>query len=87
MAALVNVDIRKFKLVVDQSYWKEMGKSELAKALKKQLKSTLAKNVILFVGDGMGLTTITTSRIYGKGETGYLAWETFNNIGVLKVLS
>lgn len=70
---------------IDQSYWKEMGKSELAKALKKQLKSTLAKNVILFVGDGMGLTTITTSRIYGKGETGFLAWETFNNIGVLKV--
>lgn len=44
-----------------------------------------AKNVILFVGDGMGPTTVTSSRIYGKTEKGFLAFEKFPNIGVLKV--
>ncbi|XP_066262954.1 alkaline phosphatase-like isoform X1 [Euwallacea similis] len=71
----------------DQAYWKQLGKGELAKALKKNVNEALAKNVILFVGDGMGLTTVTTSRIYGKGEAGFLAWEQFNSIGVLKVYS
>ena len=42
-----------------------------------------AKNVILFVGDGMGLSTLTAARILagqneGKsGEEGYLSFETF----------
>lgn len=62
-----------------------MGKYELAKALKKANIDDVAKNVILFVGDGMGLTTVTSARIYQKGETGHLAWENFDNIGVLKV--
>lgn len=73
--------------IEDQSHWRQIGKDELAKALKKETINSRAKNVILFVGDGMGLTTITTSRIYGKGEKGLLAWEKFNNLGVLKVYS
>ncbi|XP_030745209.1 alkaline phosphatase-like isoform X2 [Sitophilus oryzae] len=71
----------------DQSYWTQLGKDELAAALKKKTNAGVAKNVIVFVGDGMGLTTITTSRIYGKTEKGYLAWEKFQNLGVLKVYS
>lgn len=62
-----------------------MGENDLDKALKKKIVNGTAKNIILFVGDGLGLTTITSARIYGKGETGHLSWETFNNIGVLKV--
>lgn len=44
---------------------------------------TKAKNVILFVGDGMGISTLTAARILagqqqGKtGEEGYLSFETF----------
>ncbi|CAG9773764.1 unnamed protein product [Ceutorhynchus assimilis] len=71
----------------DQAYWKQLGKDELSKALKKTFNNNLAKNVILFVGDGMGLTTSTASRIYGKGESGHLAWESFDNLGVLKIYS
>ena len=55
------------------------------KSINKITYDGIAKNVILFVGDGMGLTTTTTSRIYGKKESGHLAWEKFQNIGVLKV--
>ncbi|XP_050298889.1 alkaline phosphatase 4-like [Anthonomus grandis grandis] len=34
-----------------------------------------------------GLTTSTVARIYGKCESGRLAWETFDNLGVLKIYS
>ncbi|KAL3270478.1 hypothetical protein HHI36_021021 [Cryptolaemus montrouzieri] len=35
----------------------------------------------------MGLTTITSARIYAKGEAGFLAWEKFKHIAVLKTYS
>lgn len=44
---------------------------------------TKAKNVILFVGDGMGISTLTAARILqgqiagNSGEEGYLSFETF----------
>lgn len=49
-----------------------------------------AKNVIIFIGDGMGMSTITAARIYkgqlaGKhGEENQLAFEHFPNIGLSK---
>ena len=50
-----------------------------------------AKNVIFFLGDGMGPTTVTAARFYlaqsrGKKteETG-LAWEDFPAVGLSKV--
>ncbi|XP_019762071.2 alkaline phosphatase, tissue-nonspecific isozyme isoform X1 [Dendroctonus ponderosae] len=94
-----NMDIIKFCILLhcfssvfsdtleDQSYWRQLGKYELAKALQKENIDDVAKNVILFVGDGMGPTTVTSARIYRKGETGHLAWEHFDNIGVLKIYS
>jgi alkaline phosphatase len=49
-----------------------------------------AKNVILFIGDGMGISTITATRIYEaqkRGETGEentLSFEKFNNVALVK---
>ena len=50
------------------------------------------KNVILFVGDGMSLTTVTAARIYRgqqkqqrSGEELYLSWEEFSETALLKV--
>ena len=50
------------------------------------------KNVIIFVGDGMSLTTVTASRIYRgqqkqqkSGEELYLSWEDFPETALLKV--
>ena len=52
------------------------------------------KNVVLFVGDGMGLNTVTAARIYKgqsrqgvSGEEASLAWERFPSMGLLKVRS
>lgn len=50
-----------------------------------------AKNVLLFVGDGMGLATVTAARILSgqrhgkKGEDHELAWDSFPAIGLSKV--
>jgi alkaline phosphatase len=49
-----------------------------------------AKNVILFIGDGMGISTITAARIYeaqNRGETGEensLSFEKFPNVALVK---
>ncbi len=49
-----------------------------------------AKNVIVFIGDGMGITTITAARIYDgqkRGETGEensLSFEKFGNVALVK---
>lgn len=51
-----------------------------------------AKNIIIFVGDGMGLTTITAGRIYkgqylkhGNGEEEKLVFDEFPFTGLAKV--
>ena len=49
-----------------------------------------AKNVILFIGDGMGISTITAARIYEaqkRGETGeenQLSFEKFDHVALVK---
>jgi alkaline phosphatase len=49
-----------------------------------------AKNVILFIGDGMGITTVTAARIFDGqskgmlGEENVLPFETFPNVALIK---
>ena len=49
-----------------------------------------AKNVILFIGDGMGISTITAARIYEgqkrgePGEDNSLSFESFPNVALVK---
>lgn len=75
-----------YKLFVsDSSYWLTLGKNDINSALNVEKIEKTAKNVILFVGDGMGVTTTTASRIYSKTENGYLSFEKFPHIAVIKV--
>ncbi|MGQ5525241.1 alkaline phosphatase [Chitinimonas sp. PSY-7] len=46
-----------------------------------------AKNVIFFLGDGMGPTTITAARIYKYGEAGSLTMDTLNRTARIKTFS
>lgn len=65
--------------------------SRLEKAIKHQPNIGHAKNIILFIGDGMGVSTITAARILEgqhRGETGeenFLSWESFPNTAMIKV--
>ncbi|MBJ7312523.1 alkaline phosphatase [Rugamonas sp. CCM 8940] len=45
------------------------------------------KNVIFFLGDGMGLTTLTAARIYAVGEDGELTIDTLPETAFVKTFS
>jgi alkaline phosphatase len=46
-----------------------------------------AKNVLFFLGDGMGPTSVTGGRIYNEGETGKLAMEQLDHAARVKTYS
>ena len=50
----------------DIKYWQTRGFDELKKATKiyENINLNKAKNIIIFVGDGMSLETLTAARIY-----------------------
>ncbi|NNE57856.1 MAG: alkaline phosphatase [Hellea sp.] len=56
----------------------------------KTTSASKAQNVILFIGDGMGVSTVTAGRIFvgqeqGKlGEEHVLSFETFDNVALVK---
>lgn len=68
--------------VQKENSWFTDGEQAIA-AKKSLVTRNKAKNVILFVGDGMGISTLTAARILdgqtrGKsGEEGYLSFEEF----------
>ncbi|XP_039484206.1 alkaline phosphatase [Drosophila santomea] len=68
----------------EQQEWYDQGIDELQKAVSRQFNRRRAKNVILFVGDGMGPNTVTAARILGFKEEGLLRWEQFADMGLLK---
>jgi alkaline phosphatase len=67
------------------------GPAPLASAASAaEVHEPRAKNVILFIGDGMGISTITAARIYAgqklgqAGEEYVLPFETFDNVALVK---
>ncbi len=59
----------------DDSYF-QAAQTALAQRLAVQPNTGRAKNVILFVGDGMGVSTLTAGRIY-QGQAGGVDGESF----------
>jgi alkaline phosphatase len=47
--------------------WFDNAKGNIDKFLKRKQNNNIAKNLILFLGDGMGITTVTAGRIH-KGQ-------------------
>ncbi|XP_071198482.1 intestinal-type alkaline phosphatase isoform X2 [Salvelinus alpinus] len=72
------------------SYWNNKGKQALHKALDMKPNVRRAKNSILFLGDGMGIPTVTAARILkgqmngGNGEEFSLAMDTFPHLALSK---
>jgi alkaline phosphatase len=75
--------------------WWADGRAALDSRLKVVNRPKRAKNVILMVGDGMGITTITAARIFdgqhpidgrapGPGEDNSLAWDRMGNTALVK---
>ncbi|CAH0686448.1 unnamed protein product [Spodoptera exigua] len=74
-------------LRTDRQFWTDLARNELEEALKVKWNLNPAKNVILFVGDGMGPNTVTAARIYKGGESHRLVYEKFPHMGLLKTYS
>jgi len=61
-----------------------------ASAVPIKAPAPKAKNVILFIGDGMGISTVTAARIYAgqklglSGEEHVLPFERFGNVALVK---
>lgn len=73
-----------------QTYWKQIAKNELNQAIRLKNNNNKAKNVIIFLGDGMSIPSITAGRIYKgqqssrSGEEGSLVFEGFPHVGLAK---
>ena len=73
--------------------WRRDGEAHIAAVKNRRDYGTKAKNVILFLGDGMGITTITASRILEgqmrgeSGEENQLSFEKFPNVALSKTYS
>ncbi|XP_054721014.1 alkaline phosphatase, tissue-nonspecific isozyme-like [Uloborus diversus] len=71
-------------------YWRREANRNLKSSLRIRRIEGLAKNVILFLGDGMGLSTVTATRYYkgqkkgGKGEDEVLTFENFPYVSLSK---
>jgi alkaline phosphatase len=76
-------------------FWLQSGKQSVEAAELLKISQRQAKNVILFVGDGMGISTITAARIMeGQskpnnrgGEENSLSFETFPYLALSKTYS
>ncbi|XP_029003532.1 intestinal-type alkaline phosphatase [Betta splendens] len=71
-------------------YWNNKGSQALDAAMKVQPKVRQARNLILFLGDGMGITTVTAARILKgqmakrSGEETSLVMDTFPHVALSK---
>lgn len=71
----------------DGDYWDNVGQDTLRVQLQKnQMNKKVAKNIILFLGDGMSIPTLAATRIYMGGEEKQLTFEKFPYTGLSKVI-
>uniref|UniRef100_A0A1I8PVK2 Alkaline phosphatase n=1 Tax=Stomoxys calcitrans TaxID=35570 RepID=A0A1I8PVK2_STOCA len=68
-------------------YWINIGKDFIAKKLATPFNEKKAKNVIMFLGDGMGLTTVAAARNLLGGEEKQLSFNDFPYTGLSKTYS
>jgi alkaline phosphatase len=72
-------------------FWNDQAQHDLRNKLSEAWNTNIAKNVIMFLGDGMGISTVTAARIYKgqqngqTGEEAELSFETFPYTGLIKV--
>ncbi|XP_066503372.1 alkaline phosphatase, tissue-nonspecific isozyme [Hoplias malabaricus] len=72
-------------------FWRNQAQMTLKSVLSRKLNTNVAKNIMLFLGDGMGITTITAARILKgqlqnrSGEETIMTMDTFPYVGLAKV--
>ncbi|CAF0903673.1 unnamed protein product [Rotaria sordida] len=87
---LINCGRVNWTIEKSASFWREQARISIEESLKIRENTRIAKNVILFVGDGMGVSTVTAGRIRKgqvRGELGedfITEMEQFTHLGLAK---
>uniref|UniRef100_A0A3Q2Y532 Alkaline phosphatase n=1 Tax=Hippocampus comes TaxID=109280 RepID=A0A3Q2Y532_HIPCM len=74
-------------------FWRSQAKKTLQTALNRKHNTNVAKNILFFLGDGMGITTYTAARILKgqlqnhTGEETVMTMDTFPYVGLAKTYS
>lgn len=80
-----------YLMLPDGKYWLSQGLQYIQGRLARREITARAKNVIMFLGDGMSISTVTAGRIYQgqqlnePGEESMLSFDKFPWIGLSKV--
>lgn len=73
------------------NYWQAEAQKRLRMQLENKPNTNVAKNLIMFLGDGMSTSTVSAARIYFgqklgfSGEESLLSFEEFPHLGLSKV--
>lgn len=67
-----------------RKFWIDRGQNSLKRKLKQKLNMNKAKNLIIFIGDGMGLGTVMAARSYIKDVNFELSFDKFPHTGLAK---
>lgn len=75
----------------DKNHWYQEAAKGIGERLVRQPNVGRARNVVLFLGDGMGIPTVTAARIYKgqrlhktSGEEQQLSWDQFPHVSLSK---
>ncbi|MCF8475150.1 MAG: alkaline phosphatase [Emcibacter sp.] len=91
--SLISSQVQSAEIKQSQETYFTEANTVLDKKLNQKPITSPAKNIILFIGDGMGISTVTATRILDgqlKGHTGeenILSWETFPYTALAKTYS
>lgn len=86
----INGGRKDWSIEKNAEFWRELGRQSIEDALKRRENTRIAKNVIIFLGDGMGVSTVTAGRIRKgqvQGELGedlITEMEQFTHLGLAK---
>lgn len=69
----------------NSEFWIEQAQKLLHGKVKAKFNTNKAKNIIMFLGDGMSLETLAVTRVYAGSEQHMLSFEKFPHIGLSKV--
>lgn len=69
---------------LNQNFWIDQGQRKLREKLNFKLNTNKAKNVVIFIGDGMGISTQSATRSFIDDDSTELSFEKFPFSGLSK---
>ena len=77
--------VPKNKDELTSEYWTKKAQEYTLEQINRSENRNVAKNIIMFLGDGMSVPTVAAARVYQGGEEQQLAFEKFPHTGMSKV--